>query len=173
MHNKDRLHFTLSGKGLAMLCQIAQGSSCEDVGAGDGCHYKVQVKFTAAMFGSFSQWVIFDFGLEPVLVRKLSVEVGTIRMHEKVRNLRQMLQFDRWTTENREIVRSESEWTDDLEKVLTNKYKAPSAADSVVTQNSLVTELNRNNYVHKMKKILELEEITRHQIIAGYLSSFF
>ncbi|XP_033763482.1 LOW QUALITY PROTEIN: helicase with zinc finger domain 2-like [Pecten maximus] len=167
LYNKDRLHFSLLGKGLAGHCQIAQGSSCEEIDQGSPC-YKVQVKFTAAMFGSFSQWVIFDFGMEPVLVRKISVEVGTMHMHEKIRSLRQQLKFDRWTSENRVIVKNESEWVDDLEKMLTNKYKAPSEADSVVTQNSLVTELNRNNYIHKMKKLLELEEITRHQIIAEY-----
>lgn len=167
LYNKDRLHFSLTGKGLAGHCQIAQGASCEDVDQDMPC-YRVQVKFTAAMFGSFSQWVIFDFGCEPVLVRKLSVEVGTMHMHEKIRSLRQLLKFDRWTSENRVIVKNESEWVDDLEKMLTNKYKAPSEADSVVTQNSLVTELNRNNYIHKMKKLLELEEITRHQIIAEY-----
>ncbi|OWF53235.1 helicase with zinc finger domain 2-like [Mizuhopecten yessoensis] len=167
LYNKDRLHFSLVGKGLVGHCQIAQGTSCEEVDLGEPC-YRVQVKFTAAMFGSFSQWVIFDFGREPVLVRKLSVEVGTMHMHEKIRTLRQQLQFDRWTSENRVIVKNEAEWVDDLEKMLTNKYKAPSAADSVVTQNSLVTELNRNNYIHKMKKLLELEEITRHQVIAEY-----
>jgi hypothetical protein len=36
----------------------------------------VRVNFNGTMFGSFSQWVVFDFSTQPVLVRKLSVEVG-------------------------------------------------------------------------------------------------
>ena len=38
------------------------------------------------MFGSFQQWVIFDFGEEPVLCRKITVEVGNQDAHLKVRN---------------------------------------------------------------------------------------
>lgn len=45
----------------------------------------MQVNFTAGMFGSFSQWVIFDFGIRPVLVRKLAIEIGDHLKHEKVR----------------------------------------------------------------------------------------
>ena len=127
--------------------------------------YKVTVTFNASMFGSFNQWVIFDFGHEPVMMRKLSVEVGTVRMHEKVKTLREKLKFDRWTTENRQVIRYESDWVDEEEKKLISRYKAPLSSDSVITQ-SLLVELNRNNYKHKMKKLLDLEEITRHQIIS-------
>ena len=56
------------------------------------------------MFGSFSQWVVFEMkGIRPVLVRKLSVEVGTREVQKTVEKLRKQLGFDRWTLENREL----------------------------------------------------------------------
>ena len=36
----------------------------------------------------------------------------------------------------------------------------------VITQQSIGVELNRHNYVHKMHKLLQLEELTRQQIIS-------
>lgn len=126
----------------------------------------MEVHFTGNMFGSFNQWVIFDFGTQPVLVRKLYVEVGTVGTHERVRSLREKLQFDHWTAENREIVRYEGANVDELEKRLTSKYKSPTSSDSVISQHSVTTELNWNNYHHKMHQLLEMEEMKRHQIIS-------
>lgn len=50
-------------------------------------------------------------------------------------------------------------------------YKPPSSADAVITQESVGVELNRHNYLHKMHKLLQIEEITCHQIISRYVTS--
>ncbi len=55
----------------------------------------MEVRFTGGMFGSFMQWVTFDFGSRPVLVRKLNVELGIQIMQEKVQQLRKQLHFFR------------------------------------------------------------------------------
>ena len=47
------------------------------------------------IFGSFSQWVVFDFGTRPVVVRKLNMELGTQFVQDKVKKLREKLDFDR------------------------------------------------------------------------------
>lgn len=166
LYNRDRLHFTIQGGNLDKGCQIAPGTMFEDVDDNGSPCFIVRVNFNGTMFGSFSQWVVFDFGTQPVLVRKLSVEVGTKSTHEKVKSLRQKLQFDRWTSENREIIRYETKFVDELGEKLKRQYKAPSSSESVITQHTVATELNRNNYHHMMHKLLELEEITRHQIIS-------
>ncbi|KAK3091336.1 hypothetical protein FSP39_019040 [Pinctada imbricata] len=165
LYNKDRLHFALLGPDHDQPTQIAPGDQFEDVDAKGRPIYRIHVQFTGTMFGSFSQWVIFDFGTMPVLVRKLSVEVGTTNTHDKVKSLREKLQFDRWTSENRRIERF-SDQMDEIERRLMNRYKSPGSSESVITQQGIVQELNRNNYIHKMRKLLELEEITRHQIIS-------
>ncbi|XP_041364401.1 helicase with zinc finger domain 2-like [Gigantopelta aegis] len=164
--DKDRLHFTIQMED-GRNHQIAQGDVFEDVdNHGNDC-YRVIIQFTGRMFGSFSQWVIFDFGMYPVVVRKLSVEVGNHDVHNVVKSLRQKLSFDRWTSQNREIVR-QPEPTEPFDDQLLQRYKAPDASERVVTQDSIIAELNRNNYIHKMHKLLELEELTRHQIISSY-----
>jgi hypothetical protein len=45
---------------------------------------QVDVHFTGGMFGSFVQWIAFDFGSRPVLLRKLNVELGHRTVHEQV-----------------------------------------------------------------------------------------
>ena len=162
LYNKDRLHFSLKENEMDKSVQIAPGESFQV----SRDRYRVEVQFTGNMFGSFNQWVVFDFGTLPVLVRKLYVEVGALGTHEKVRSLREKLQFDRWTTENREIVRYKGGMVNELERRLTSKYKAPASSDSVISQHSVTTELNWNNYHHKMHQLLEMEEMKRHQIIS-------
>ena len=168
LYNRDRLHFNIQSSGADKGSQISPGIIFEDVdNTGNPC-YIVRVNFNGTMFGSFSQWVVFDFGNQPYLVRKLAVEVGAKSSHEKVKSLRQKLQFDRWTSENREIVRFDTKFVDELGEKLKRQYKAPSSSETVVTQHTVATELNRNNYQHKMHNLLELEEIERHKIISRY-----
>lgn len=163
-YNRDRLHFCLDN-GAEKSCQIAQGEMfTKDVDFQGQTIYCVKLKFTGGMFGSFQQWILFDFGSEPVLCRKVTVEVGNQSVHEKVRNLREQLRFDRWTSQNRQIVPHETAEAAD-EKLLA-KYKEPLSSDTVITGTTVSTEINQYNYKPKMHKMLELEEITRHQIIA-------
>ena len=77
----------------------------------------------------------------------------------------------RWTGDNRHIIKysdSTVEPEKKFEDVLLKKYKPPSSAEAVITQHSVGMGLNRHNYVHKMHKLLEMEEIKRAQIIARY-----
>lgn len=164
MYNRDRLHFCLEN-GVDRSCQIAEGEGFT-IGVKETGEivYHVKLKFSGGMFGSFQQWILFDFGVEPVLCRKVTVEVGTQSVHEKLRNLREQLRFDRWSSQNRQIIPHET--MDETEEKLVAKYKEPTSADTVVTGTTVSTELNQYNYKPKMHTMLELEEITRHQIIS-------
>ena len=83
LHHSARLHFHLQGPSGSKL-QIASGEQFEDVDSSGRPCYKVVVAFTGGMFGSFSQWVVFDFGKKPVLLKKINVELGQETVHEKV-----------------------------------------------------------------------------------------
>ncbi|KAK7002884.1 helicase with zinc finger domain 2-like isoform X1 [Biomphalaria glabrata] len=166
LHNKDRLHFSLIGTSNSHP-QVASGDTFLSTDELGRAYYVVSVHFTASMFGSFIQWVVFDFGSRPVLVRKLAVEIGATLQQEKVRELRENLSFDRWTSQNKIIVRQSDPSLDDFTEKLLLKYKEPVSSEDVVTLDS-ITELNQHNYIHKMHKLLELEEITRHHIISSY-----
>ena len=81
----------------------------------------------------------------------------------------------RWTEENREIVTfdagraTSAAMESELDAELRRLYKTPASTNDVVTNQTLGVELNRHNYVHKMHKLLQLEELTRSQIIAGWV----
>ena len=81
-----------------------------------------------------------------------------------MKELRENLTADRWSSQNRHIVRVDRS-NDSLTEELLLRYKEPTESESVVTVDSM-TELNKHNYVHKMHKLLELEEITRHAMIS-------
>ncbi|KAL8623914.1 hypothetical protein ACOMHN_054255 [Nucella lapillus] len=164
LHHSARLHFNLQSTD-GTKHQIAAGEQFEDVDEGGSPCYRVNVHFTGGMFGSFVQWVAFDFGTKPVLLRKLNVELGHEAMHEMVKDLRQKLAFDRWTKENREVISYRYIYDEAMLDQL-QQYKEP-ASEVVVTQDS-IRELNQHNYVHKMHKMLRLEEITQHKLISSY-----
>ena len=63
--------------------QVAPGDIFLDVKGGKAV-YKIEVQFTGGMFGSFSQWLVMDFGGRPVVVKKLAVEIGDQMLHDKV-----------------------------------------------------------------------------------------
>lgn len=95
LHNKDRLHFSLVADDQDAYCQVASGESFQESELLTPPSYRVEVRFNGGMFGSFSQWVVFDFGMRPVLVHKINVELGTVFVQEKVKKLREKLKFDR------------------------------------------------------------------------------
>ena len=94
--------------------------------------YRIEVKVKTHMFGSFSQWLCFDFGdlrsrgerhsvshvdsksdSDAVIhhfgrytryIRKLMLECGSRVVHERVRAVCEKLKFDRWTRANRTVV---------------------------------------------------------------------
>ncbi|XP_064617537.1 3'-5' exoribonuclease HELZ2-like [Liolophura sinensis] len=165
--NKDRLHFELRNVRNSGNCQFAHKEMLVSPESSENNKCTVEVQFSAAMFGSFSQWVVFDFGLDVVVVRKLQVDIGNKVIHEEIKHLRQKHTFDRWTGENRKIVQM-PKVLDELEKHLLSRYKQPDSSESVITRDLLMHQLNRNNYTHRMSKLLQLEELTRHKIISSY-----
>jgi len=94
LHNHDRLHFLLIADETGQTIQIAEGDTFRT--SQDPCEYDVCVQFIGGIFGSFMQWVVFDFGEKPVLVRKLGVELGAKLIQDKVKRLRQLMRFDRY-----------------------------------------------------------------------------
>lgn len=93
--------------------------------------YQIEVKVKTHMYGSFCQWLCFDFGelqwkgvgerglqsgSDPNAaihnfgrytryIRKLILECGSRVVYERVRSVREKLKFDRWTRANRTVVK--------------------------------------------------------------------
>ena len=173
LHDYDRIHFSLQGQGLPERTQLAEGEQLRLPGSTTVPLYSVSVQFQGDLFGSFTQWVAFDFGTKPITIRKLNVEVGVSFVQDNVKKLREKLNFDLWTSENRNIIFFNQEEMESYQKSfmgrLHSKYRVPTAAD-VANQRSLGVELNRHNYVHKMHDLLYLEELTQSQIISRWVT---
>jgi len=104
----DRTHFSLIGGQNGSLSQIGGQNGSESCQLAEGEHYltkdtkgksfeyTVSVQFTGGIYGSFSQWITFDFGQRPVLFKKLLVELGLRSMQEQVVRVRERLKFDRY-----------------------------------------------------------------------------
>ncbi|XP_064619080.1 3'-5' exoribonuclease HELZ2-like [Lineus longissimus] len=165
LNNKDRLHFELAAENVR--CQIRRGEDLEVESHKEGCRkYEIKVHFRSDMFGSFHQKVVFDFGSQPVLYKDIIVDVGNKGSHDKVQDLREQLKFDRWTNDNREIVRIE-EPANPFHEQLLRKYKVKDVQD-IITQTAISTELKSTNYVHKMHELLYLEEMTQQKIVSSF-----
>lgn len=161
----DRAHFCLSGRNVGGSAQIAEGKQFVSESKRD--MYEVSVLFKGNMFGTFSQWVVFDFGSRPVIVQKLTVHAGPSHVHERMQEVQQKLGFEVWTPQNRDIVFFSDEPTDHFQPgsnmTLQKKYPIPSSRD--IDQQTLEGSLNAHNYIHKMHKLLQLEELKQTQIL--------
>lgn len=126
--------------------------------------FQVGVHVQAASFGSFEQWVVFDFGRRPVLLQKLKLQLGQAQSLElngkPATNHTQELEC--WHTGNRHVVR-EVDWTPEQEALMA-KYKLPSLAPEV---SGLVWgPISRTNYRQRMHRFLYEEEAAQQQLVA-------
>lgn len=98
LFENSRHHFSLHHAKLSAQCQLADGSLFHTGSSqhGRSTTYHVEVCFTGGMFGLFRQWLIMDFGVRPVLMHELTVELGQAECRGRVKCLREKLEFDRY-----------------------------------------------------------------------------
>ncbi|KAK2142420.1 hypothetical protein LSH36_958g00101 [Paralvinella palmiformis] len=134
--------------------------------------YLFRVHFKAEVFGSFAQTVVFDFGQRPVIARQLYIDIASKKQIQTIKKNRKSLDFYRWTEANSTIIgfpRMIS--VESGEEGLLKKYQPPRSIDAIITYDMLSSPLSRENYVHKMHKLIELEDLKRSQIISSYCSA--
>ncbi|XP_028629876.1 helicase with zinc finger domain 2 isoform X3 [Grammomys surdaster] len=128
--------------------------------------FQVGVLVQAASFGSFEQWVVFDFGRRPVLLQKLKLQLGqthSLRLDGKPAPSRPQ-ELEYWHTGNRHVVLA-VDWTPEQEALMA-KYKLPSLALEF-NQNVLVWgPISRTNYRQRMHKFLYEEETAQQRLVA-------
>jgi len=167
LHDSSRLHFTLESTYALDNNQLAEGDLFQTESGVNV--YTVRVKFNSEMTGFFSQRVIFDFGFRPVVGRTLNMDMhSTVECRERVISLQQELQFARWTIDKCNIVAFEQAAMSvgDLDVKLQERYSVPSDINAIINTQTVNSELNRNNYTHRMHSLLLLEEYTRMKIIS-------
>ncbi|ELK04416.1 Peroxisomal proliferator-activated receptor A-interacting complex 285 kDa protein [Pteropus alecto] len=108
---------------------------------------RVGVRVQSSSFGTFEQWVVFDFGRRPVLLRKLGLQA-----------------LERWHTGNRRVV-PDVERTAEQEALMA-KYKVPALALGFRRGGPDPGPLSCANYRQRMHQFLYEEEAAQQQLVA-------
>ncbi|XP_006897012.1 PREDICTED: helicase with zinc finger domain 2 [Elephantulus edwardii] len=133
---------------------------------GSWADFRVGVSVKGAAFGTFEQWLVFDFGRRPVLLRKLVLRVGQVHSwgSQGAVGPRPCQELERWHTGNRQIVPSVDR-TDEQVSLMA-KYKTPSLALDFSPSGSDTGPLTCSNYRQRMHQFLYEEEAAQQRLVA-------
>ncbi|XP_042639487.1 probable helicase with zinc finger domain [Orycteropus afer afer] len=132
--------------------------------------YKVGIAFNTEIFGTFRQTIVFDFGLEPVLMQRVMIDAASTEDLEYLMHARQQLvtTAKRWDSSSKTIIDFEPNETTDLEKSLLIRYQIPLSADQLFTQSVLDKSLTRSNYQSRLHDLLYIEEIAQYKEVSKF-----
>ncbi|KAF7655596.1 hypothetical protein LDENG_00054030 [Lucifuga dentata] len=130
--------------------------------------YDLSVSFTCVNPGLYEQWLVLDFDMRPVLLRKLRVKVGQKSLADVeplgVNGGNSFQSAERWHRGNRVIVPC-SFRTEEQEELL-KEYKPPQMNILYKASSSRQTPLNDENYKDRMHAFLYDEERAEDQVIS-------
>ncbi|XP_007952888.2 helicase with zinc finger domain 2 [Orycteropus afer afer] len=133
---------------------------------GSTANFQVRVCVQGASFGTFEQWVVFDFGRRPALLRKLGLQLGQLcglgRQGAPAPDPPQEL--ERWHTGNRQVVPSVERTAEQV--ALMAKYKAPALALEFCASGPSSGPVTCTNYRQRMHQFLYEEEAARQRLVA-------
>ncbi|XP_045442251.1 probable helicase with zinc finger domain isoform X5 [Pipistrellus kuhlii] len=132
--------------------------------------YKVGIAFNTEIFGTFRQTIVFDFGLEPVLMQRVMIDAASTEDLEYLMHAKQQLvtTAKRWDSSSKTIVEFEPNETTDLEKSLLIRYQIPLSADQLFTQSVLDKSLTKTNYQSRLHDLLYIEEIAQYKEVSKF-----
>uniref|UniRef100_G3UIX4 Probable helicase with zinc finger domain n=1 Tax=Loxodonta africana TaxID=9785 RepID=G3UIX4_LOXAF len=132
--------------------------------------YKVGIAFNTEIFGTFRQTIVFDFGLEPVLMQRVMIDAASTEDLEYLMHARQQLvtTAKRWDSSSKTIIDFEPNETTDLEKSLLIRYQIPLSADQLFTQSVLDKSLTKSNYQSRLHDLLYIEEIAQYKEVSKF-----
>nr|XP_021533534.1 helicase with zinc finger domain 2 [Neomonachus schauinslandi] len=128
--------------------------------------FRVEVRVQSASFGFFEQWVVFDFGRRPVLLRKLGLQLGQVRCLglRGVAARDHPEELERWHTGNRLVVPAVERTAEQV--ALVAKYKVPALALDFSHGGPAPGPISRANYRQRMHQFLYEEEAAQQQLVA-------
>ncbi|XP_067856669.1 3'-5' exoribonuclease HELZ2 [Heptranchias perlo] len=153
--------FCLEGEGLPTNCSSAEGKKFQTLTTS----YCVRVSFEAVTLGIYDQWVVFDFGSRPLLVRKIHVSKEDVLQTPK--NPSSDFQFanlKRWHSGNRRIVPCMEKT--EYELLVLQKYKPPTLSLEYKVKDMAKIRLTKENYKERMHNFLYQEEQAEADIVS-------
>ncbi|XP_073463467.1 3'-5' exoribonuclease HELZ2 [Aquarana catesbeiana] len=161
--------FSLRAQGLPDSCQHAHGHWFQ-VRSSRTYYYKVEVSAECSVFGVFEKWLTMDFGIRPILLQKIFVQVGC--QEEIPSDLEKSPEQDNSPlTSSERWIPGKQLWIPCKERAheeekLLNMYKPPSMNPSYGGRTAKQQALTVENYREVMHiKVLQ-EEAAREEIIA-------
>ncbi|KAG9474614.1 hypothetical protein GDO78_004747 [Eleutherodactylus coqui] len=160
--------FSLDATGHQKLCHYA-GGSCFLV-KGSRTQYKLSVHVKCSVFGVFDQWLTLDFGIRPVLLQKIIMQVGgqeeTLNQQDKVLGQHggPLSSSERWYPGKLLCIPCTERPLQ--EKKLLDTYKPPSMNPFYVPTSVNRKPLTVDNYRQMMHVSLLQEEAAREQVIS-------
>lgn len=130
--------------------------------------YAITVSFTSVNPGLYEQWLVLDFDMRPVLLKKLRVRVGQLSLDDTeqptVSRGATFQTVDRWHRGNRVITPCSSR-TEEQEELL-KEYKPPQISFLYKSSYSSQTPMNNENYKERMHHFLYKEEQAEDQVVS-------
>ena len=127
--------------------------------------YNIGVNFTTRMLGRYEQWIVFDFGVKPIVFHKLAVRVGSQLDGGDDTLMSDINKVQTWDASNCKIVRY-NRYQSRLERNLESRYRLTD-----LQKESGI--LNSENYKHFMHEMLKAEERERTDQLKRYVLIFF
>nr|XP_054606610.1 helicase with zinc finger domain 2 isoform X3 [Nothobranchius furzeri] len=130
--------------------------------------YTFTVTFTSIHPGLYEQWLVLDFGMRPVLLKKLRVRVGQPTSDEREEAFpnrgASLKNVERWNRGNRVVVPRLSR-TEEYEELL-KEYKPPQMNLLFKSSYNKQAPLTTDNYKQMMHQFLYDEELAQDQIVS-------
>uniref|UniRef100_A0A8C3B4M1 Uncharacterized protein n=1 Tax=Cyclopterus lumpus TaxID=8103 RepID=A0A8C3B4M1_CYCLU len=159
--------FTDQTQRFVWYCKGCSASPCSNdahrphffiTGVSSGEYVLSSVGFSTEIFGTFRQTVVFDFGSEPVLMKRIMVDAASIEDLEHLMAARQQLLITakRWDSSCKTI------------RSLLSRYQIPLSADQLFTQSVLDKTLTKDNYMARLHDLLYIEEIAQYKEVSKF-----
>ncbi|KAM4625518.1 3'-5' exoribonuclease HELZ2-like [Polymixia lowei] len=156
--------FLISGETTPEPCTSSSGEPFQNTDV----TYDITVSFTSTVPGLYEQWLVMDFDMRPVLLRKLKVRVGppsSVDIEEPTGNGATSSQsLERWHRGNRVIIPCLTR-TEEQEELL-KEYKPPQMSFLYKPTNDNQTPLTPENYKERMHNFLYSEEQAEDRVVS-------
>ncbi|GCC22642.1 hypothetical protein chiPu_0001030 [Chiloscyllium punctatum] len=153
--------FWLEGKDIPKNCAISEGIKFRI----SETSYHVGVLFEAGTLGIYDQWVVFDFGSRPLLVRKINVcKTNAFQPPENPNTDAQFADLERWHSGNRRIVPCVEKTENEL--LVLQEYKSPALSLEYKVKDKANIPITRVNYRERMHNFLYREEQAEEVVVS-------
>ncbi|KAK2821021.1 hypothetical protein Q5P01_023980 [Channa striata] len=130
--------------------------------------YDITVSFKSDNPGLYEQWLVLDFDMRPVLLKKIKVRVGQLALDEDeqqtVKRGATFRSAERWHRGNRVIIPCLSRKEEQEE--LLKEYKPPQISFSYKSSQNSKGPLNNDNYKERMHHFLYNEELAEDKVVS-------